>query len=256
MEKDNEAWWGWQLDNSASLVQRRDPRLRIVAAVAFAVVVVLGRDFTMLSVGLGLAATLAALARLSFAATFKRMIAMDLFVVAMLLMLPFTLPGETLFRLGPFPASREGMLRAVEIGLKANAVILALLTLVGTLEAVTLGHALHHLRVPEKLIHLFLFTVRYIEVLHREYQRLRLAMRARAFVPRSDWHTWRSFGYLFGMLLVHSLERSERIMAAMKCRGFHGRYFVLDHFAMTGGDWLFATGFTGCLVGLAWLELG
>ena len=239
---------------AASLIHGLDPRVRIIAAAAFAMVIVPGQNLTMLSAGLGFAMLLALLARLSPALTLKRLLAVDFFIVAMVLMLPFTLPGEPLFHLGELTASREGLRRAGEIALKANAVTLAVLTLIATIELAALGHALHHLRLPDKLTQLLLFTVRYIEVLQQEYQRLRLAMRARAFVPRSNRHTWRSFGYLFGMLLVHSLERSERILAAMKCRGFQGHYYVLSHFRATARDWLFATLFTGCLTGLIWLE--
>jgi cobalt/nickel transport system permease protein len=58
------------------------------------------------------------------------------------------------------------------------------------------------------------------------------------------------------MLLVRTLERSERIAAAMKCRGFHGRFYLLDHFAMRRRDWVFAGVFGGCLVGLMGVEFG
>jgi cobalt/nickel transport system permease protein len=57
-------------------------------------------------------------------------------------------------------------------------------------------------------------------------------MRARGFRARSDGHTWRSLGWLMGMLLVRSLERAQRIRAAMKCRGFDGRFYLFD-----GGVW-------------------
>jgi cobalt/nickel transport system permease protein len=43
-------------------------------------------------------------------------------------------------------------------------------------------------------------------------------------------HSYRAIGYLVGMLLVRSFDRSERVLAAMKCRGFRGRYYMLDHF--------------------------
>jgi cobalt/nickel transport system permease protein len=82
--------------------------------------------------------------------------------------------------------------------------------------------------MPRKLVHLFLLSVRYIGVLFQEYQRLRMAMRARAFVAASNRHTWRSFGWLLGMLLVRSLERSQRVLRAMKCRGFHDRLYLLS----------------------------
>ena len=44
-------------------------------------------------------------------------------------------------------------------------------------------------------------------------------------------HSYRTFGYLVGMLLVRSFDRSERVLAAMKCRGFRGQYWLLDHFS-------------------------
>ena len=65
-----------------------------------------------------------------------------------------------------------------------------------------------------------LFMVRYFDVLGREYARLRAAMRVRCFRPAMNGHSYRMFGYLVGMLLVRSFDRSERVLAAMKCRGF------------------------------------
>jgi cobalt/nickel transport system permease protein len=238
-----------------NVIHRLDPRVRVLMSTVFAVIVVLGQDITMLTAALAMAVVLAVSARLSLAITLRRMLAMELFIIAMLLTLPFTLPGEPLFQWGPLTASEEGVLQALIIVLKANAVILVVLTLVGTLEVTTLGHALHHLRIPAKLVHLLLFTVRYISVLQREYQRLRLAMVARAFVPRSNWHTWRSYGYLIGMLLVRSLERSERVHTAMLCRGFHGHYYLWHHFTMTRLDWFFMVGFMGCSLALLGIEI-
>jgi cobalt/nickel transport system permease protein len=69
--------------------------------------------------------------------------------------------------------------------------------------------------------------VRYIGVLFDEHQRLRTAMKARAFVAGSNWHTWRSYGHLLGMLLVRSMERAQRISGAMRCRGFNGKFHLL-----------------------------
>ena len=114
--------------------------------------------------------------------------------------------------------------------------ILVVLALIGTLPPVTLGHALYGLSLPAGLVHLLLFTIRYIGVLRDEYARLRLAMRARAFRPANSWHTYRSYGYLVGMMLVRALDRSERIMGAMKCRGFDGRLHVMARFRLTRAD--------------------
>lgn len=210
------------------MLRRLDPKIRLVAALVFAVAVVTVHSFAALGLGLVFALGLLAVARLPAAATLRKVIAVDGFIVVLLATLPFTTPGTPVFTLWGLDASAEGFAHAVRIALKANAVMLALLSLVGTLEEPELGHALARLRVPEKLVALFLMTARYIHVLAEEYHRLRTAMKARGFRPRLDLHTLRSLGYLVGMLLVRALERSERVLAAMKCRGYTGRYPVLS----------------------------
>jgi cobalt/nickel transport system permease protein len=68
-------------------------------------------------------------------------------------------------------------------------------------------------------------------------------------------HTYRSFGYLVGMLLVGSLDRSQRVIAAMKCRGFRGRFHVFDHFSWHRRDTLFAVVSAVVLAGLVCGEM-
>lgn len=220
----------------SSFVLRVDPRSRVLAAVSFAVTVVALQDFFALAIALGLSVCAMIDSRLPVGRTLKRMAAMDGFIVFMLAMLPFTVPGQTMFTLFGWNASWEGLYQAIEIGLTANSVVLMLMALVGSMESTTLCHALHRLKVPEALVHLLMFTVRYIDVLYQEYRRLRTAMTARGFRPGNNRHTYRMFGYLVGMMLVRALERSERVLGAMKCRGFSGRIHVIDDMVFTRTD--------------------
>ncbi|MCI5041472.1 MAG: cobalt ECF transporter T component CbiQ [Donghicola eburneus] len=225
-----------------------DPRMRIVLAALFAVVVVSLSDLIALCLAVLVAVTLLPLSSLPAKRTFKRMAAMDGFIIFTLILLPFSVAGTPMFTFLGFDASWEGLRQAVEIALTANAVILALMCLVGSMEPVTMGHALHALRMPEQLVQLLMFTTRYIETLREEYMRLRAAMKMRGFRPGTNWHTYRSFGYLVGMMLVRALERSERVLGAMKCRGFTGRFVLLEQFRMTDRDWLFAALMTAASV--------
>jgi cobalt/nickel transport system permease protein len=202
----------------------------------------------VLAAAVGAALLTARLAALPAGPTARKVLTMDGFVVALLVLLPFTTPGTPLAAVGPFTASREGLHLAVAIALKANAIVLMLLALVGTLEPPTLGHALRRLAVPAGLVQLLLFTVRYIAVLGEEAARLRTAMRARAFEPRTDRHTLTTYGYLVGMLLVRAAERAERVLEAMKCRGFEGRWPVLDQPHLGRADAVAAAGATGVVV--------
>jgi cobalt/nickel transport system permease protein len=219
---------------------RREPRLRIVTAFAFTLLTVSLEHLFPVTLALALAFVLTLSAGLSPRLILRRLFALEGFMLVLLILLLFSVPGKVLVQVGPFVASWEGLTQALTILLKANAVVLIMLALVGTLEPVVLGHALARLRVPDKLVHLLLFTVRYLGLLNDEYRRLRQAMRTRGFRARSDRHTWRSFGWLMGMLLVRSLERAQRIVAAMKCRGFNGRFYLLDGHPWRSSDSLFA----------------
>jgi cobalt/nickel transport system permease protein len=175
-------------------------------------------------------------------------------MILVLAVVPLSAGGDAVATWGPLSVSREGLWTALRIVLKGNAMVLAVAGLLGTLDMIAFGHALHHLYVPEKLTHLLLFTVRYVEVLEREYERLSAAMKLRGFRPGVNRHTWRTYGYLVGMLLVRSLDRSERIVAAMKCRGFRGHFYLLDHFTFTRRDAAFVATALAVLAALAFAE--
>ncbi|MDX5593263.1 cobalt ECF transporter T component CbiQ [Pseudovibrio sp. SPO723] len=237
------------------LLQRLDPRTRVICVLVFAVCVVALSSPLALAVALAVPAAFMLVQGLLIGKTLRRMAAMDGFIIFMLVLLPFTTAGPAAFTLFGFDASTTGIWKAVEIGLTANAIILMVLVLVGTLEPGQLGHALARLKAPETLVHLMLFTVRYISVLQEEYTRLRAAMKMRGFTPKNTLHTYRSFGYLVGMLLVRAVDRSERILDAMKCRGFDGRLYLLDDLRYSKADFTFALVFSGALVVLIGLEV-
>lgn len=217
---------------------RLDPRARIVAAVIFSVFVAAVKGFSTLGLALGAAIIAALLAGLSLGGLFKRLAPLNVFMLFLIVLVPLTAGGAPLVEVGPLSFSRDGFFLAAMVVLKGNAIMAALAGLLGTVDVIALGHALHHLRVPDKLAHLLLFTARYVDVLRREHRRLVTAMKVRGFRPRMSLHTYRTYGHLVGMLLVRSLDRSERVLAAMKCRGFRGHFYLLDHFSFSRLDML------------------
>lgn len=223
-----------------SLLEKLDPRTRILSVLVFSAVTVSLSSLLVLSLCLATSLTLLLISRQPLRPTLKRMAAMDGFILFMLVLLPFTIPGTTLFTVLSSSFSAEGLHKATQIALRANATILALLILVGTLEPVTFGHALRRIKTPENLVHLMMFTLRYISILHEEYTKLRDAMKMRGFRPANSLHTYRSLGYLVGMMLIRSIDRSERILGAMKCRGFTGKIHLLSTMAFTRADTFFA----------------
>jgi cobalt/nickel transport system permease protein len=231
-----------------------DPRVRLLAATAFAFVVVSLGAMPAILAALLIAVSAVLVARVPVATLFRRLLALDALMLMVVVTLPFAIPGEPIVQWGGLAASREGVLRAVEVLAKANAVMLMLLALLHGVSAPAMAHALQRLGVPDRLVHILFFTIRYIETVRAEYQRLRRAMAARAFRPRTDCHTWRSLGWLVGMLLVRSFERAERVLAAMKCRGFDGRLVTSTHFRLCAIDWTLAATSGLLVVMLLWLD--
>jgi cobalt/nickel transport system permease protein len=230
------------------LLDHVDPRTRIVAALLFSFVVALSNQLLSLGLALAIAGGGAILSRRPLREYAQRLIPLNslLLILALLLLCssgesPPSSPGS----FGYFP---ERLSFAAAIVLKANALVLGVTVLLGGLSGVTLAHALGHLGVPQKLAHLLLFTIRYLDLLQREYLRLRAAMTTRGFRPGVNRHTYRSLGYLVGMLLVRSSDRSERVVDAMKCRGFLGRFYLLDELAYSRWDVAFVIAFASTLV--------
>jgi cobalt/nickel transport system permease protein len=196
-----------------------------------------------------------AMARLQISEVFKRLLVVNGLVMFIWAVIPFTFPGEPLFRLGPFVAARQGVDLAAQITLKSNAIVLAFMALVATMPFATAGHALHRLQVPDKIVHLLLMTYRYIFVLEQEYQRLVRAARIRGFQPGTNLHTYRTYAYLVGMLFVRAVDRAERVRWAMLCRGFKRKFYSLQEFKAGPGGVAFLLLISAALLTIAGLEL-
>ncbi|MBU1174624.1 MAG: cobalt ECF transporter T component CbiQ [Alphaproteobacteria bacterium] len=226
-----------------------DIRLRLLATVLLVIALSQVGGLGMAVTGFGLAMLLALIAGLDSKA-WRRVLQVELFVVLLFLTLPFAISGTPLLAVGPLTASLEGLARAALIACKVSAAVLVVAALIGGVAPERIGAGLRALNVPERLVRLLLLTVRYLSVIRSEAARLHDAMRARGFVPRSNRHTWRAYGYLIGMLLVRALERAQRVEEAMRCRGFSGRF---PHAALPAprfSDWAGFVALTGLAAAL------
>ena len=234
-----------------SLIHRLDPRVKIVVTFVFSVVVALTNSVNTAAMALILPLALIVAARINLARVTRRVAVVNTFVLFLCLFLPFTYPGRIIYSIGPLDIHMEGLIYAALIALKSNAVILMVIALLGTSSVFSLVHALSRMGVSDKLVHLFFFCFRYIHVIHEEYHRLSNAMRIRGFKARTNLHTYRSYAYLMGMLLVRSFDRSGRIFAAMKCRAFKGRFYMLHDYRLKNSDYVLAASsvlFSCCLL--------
>ncbi|NWF53029.1 MAG: cobalt ECF transporter T component CbiQ [Nitrospirae bacterium] len=222
-----------------SFLHRLDPRVKFISVMPYIFVIAFIQGLRGPFLALMVSLSMIGLSRISFKKVIGRIIVVNAFILFLWIFLPFSYPGEAVFNIGPLKATYEGFLYTFSITLKANAIVLTTIAVFGTTKVFSLAHALVHLKVPNKLIHLFFFFYRYISVLHEEYTRLKNAMTIRCFRPKTNMHTYRTYAYLIGMLIVKSYDRSRRIYNAMVCRGFSGKFPIVSHFEFKKVDLFF-----------------
>lgn len=245
---------GEPFSEGASLAHRLDPRGKMVVATLFAILMAVAKTYTATLAGLAVALFWLALARLPLKKVVTRLLVVNSFIFFLWFVLPLTYPGDVVWRIGPLAATRQGLVYTGLITLKSNAIIIALIALVATVPVVTLGQAMHNLRLPDKVCHLLLFTYRYLYVFEQEFRRLVQAMKIRGFQPRTNLHTYRSYAYLAAMLLVRSYDQADRVFQAMRCRGFHGVFYSLRTFSWQRRDRNFVVVSILVLMALLFLE--
>lgn len=236
-----------------SPLHRLDPRVKIIVALFFSVIVAVTDKYTSLLSALLFAVVIVAVARLKTKEIVSRLLVVNSFIFLLWLMLPFTFPGKNIYTLGPLNISQEGIKHALLITIKSNSIILAGIALLSTSSIFNLVHALCHLHFPDKLTQLFFFTYRYIHTIHSEYIRLNNALKIRGFKPQTNLHTYKTYAYLVGTMLVRSYDRSKRVYDAMLCRGFKGKFWTLNHFVFKKSDFIAGTVMISCVIGLVLL---
>lgn len=209
-------------------LDRFDPRSRVLAAGVAVIAVVALRSTTVLAALLPILLVGARLSGLRIGELARRLAHLEGFLLAVVILLPLTVPGPEAARIGPFVVSETGLSRSATLFLRINATAIVLVTLLAGLEPIRLGHALARLGAPEKLVHLLLFTARWIGLFGTEARRLEEAMRVRAYRARATTHGLRTLGAFVGQLLVRAFERAERVEEAMRCRAFSGRFALVD----------------------------
>lgn len=220
----------------AGLIAGLDGRTRLLAALALVVTAVALRTPEALLVMLAGGLALAGLGGVSGRPLRSRLLHVEGFVVLLFVGLPLLAPDGPWLNVGPLAISQSGLARAFLLALRITAAALIVLTLLAGLTPVRLGHGLHRLGAPDRLVQVLVFTFRYVDLLDGEARRLREAMRLRGFQPKTDLHTLRTYAHLIGQMLVRAFERAERVMEAMRCRGFSGRFPLIADERFSGRD--------------------
>lgn len=171
-------------------------------------------------------------ARLKFSIMAKRtLISLPFILAAIPLIFAENSPYEVISIFGSeINISMEGLQKFLSITIKSILSILAALLLVSTSRPSEIFFALERLRIPSLFISIINLAYHYLFVIRDEVLRM---IRARASRSSSGltkkssggglWWRAKIPGGMAGSILIRSIERSDRVYAAMLSRGYNGK---------------------------------
>jgi cobalt/nickel transport system permease protein len=166
-----------------------------------------------------LLAGVAAVARVG-PARLARSLVVELPFVAFAVLLVFVSRGPRTEVLG-LSVSQSGLAVGGGLLAKATLSVLAATLLAATTEPRALVRGLERLRLPQVLVQILMFMIRYADVVGGELRRMRVARESRGFRAR-HLGALRVLGTAAGSLFIRSYERGERVHLAMLSRGYTG----------------------------------
>ena len=204
-----------------SPIHRAAPQVKLLALVGFMLLVVATpRDwFWAFGVWAAILLGVIVVSRVPFRYLAKRLVIEVPFVLFAILV-PFVATGPQVEVLG-VSVSSTGLLAAWGLLVKGTLGVLASLTLAATTEPVDVLRGLERLRMPDLIVQIMGFMIRYLDVVTAEMGRMLVAMRSRGCDPKSPRH-WPVLARSLGALFIRSYERGERVHLAMLARGYTG----------------------------------
>jgi cobalt/nickel transport system permease protein len=223
-----------RLSYGNTVVHRLDPRAKVVATMAFAVVVVSFPRYEVLSLlpCFLFPVLIAALADIPAGFIARKVAAVSPFAVFVGMFNPLFDPATV--TIAPGVTVSAGWFSFASILVKFALTISAALLLIATTSFPGICRGLRRLGVPSLFVSQLLFLYRYLFVLTEEAMRVVRARDMRSFGKRGTGV--RVFVRIVGTLFLRTVERAERIYGAMLARGFRGEVPSMRREALRPSD--------------------
>ncbi|MFZ9284278.1 MAG: cobalt ECF transporter T component CbiQ [Candidatus Nanopelagicales bacterium] len=228
-----------------SVVHRLPAEVKVLSMLLFVFVVVLTPlgNWWLFALYIGIIASIIMIAKLPILTVIRRMVIEVPFVIFAILM-PF-------FSAGPYTevfgveVSQPGLTAGIGLLFKGTIGVLSSITLASTTPMRELLSGLSRLRVPNMLVEIAAFMVRYVDVVVDEMRRMRIARQSRGYFE-TGLRSWPVIAKAAGALFIRAYERGERVHLAMLSRGYQGKMPSYQIAIATKANWV-----TGMLLPIA-----
>ncbi|MEL6937806.1 MAG: cobalt ECF transporter T component CbiQ [Cyanobacteria bacterium J06598_1] len=208
-----------------SLIHSWSPRLKLISLGLLMCAFSMVQHLSLVPPMLGVAAILYLLSGLPISFLLKRLRYPGLFILAVVLVLPFGSGDTVLAQWGPLALRQEGLMAMLLVVSRFISILTLGFVLLGSTPFLTLLRTMRSLGLPTILADMTLLTYRYLFETADMLATMQKSMHLRGFGHRKRWfrlegRTLMQFSGLLGTLLIRSYERSERVYKAMQLRGY------------------------------------
>jgi len=150
-------------------------------------------------------------------------------------LMPFFGSGERV-DVGPLSLYRDGLEAGAGIVAKGTLGVLTAIVLSSSTQARELLRGFERLRMPQLMVQIISFMLRYVNVVGDEMNRMRIARASRGFEATGP-RAWSALAKTAGALFIRCYERGERVHLAMLSRGYEGRLPNSHTHPASAGAW-------------------
>ena len=226
------------------VLQRLDPRIKIVSFVALLFFIVISRPDSMLCFAMYglLILLLIVISKIPVYFILKRCLIVVPFILMTSIFLLFGNQGATitLFHVGnsQINVGAAGWIMFQGVIIKGILSVLCLTLLTAGTPFPQLLAALENMKFPKLITMILSFMYRYIFLIEDEAMKMWRAMKSRSS-GGSSWLHLKAIANMIGILFIRSYERGETVYLAMCSRGFDGTLKRTYHFDLRKHDLAF-----------------
>lgn len=250
------AFYAEQVARADGLLQRMDPRVKLVGILALIVSAAAAHRLSVIAALFVLAIALAALSRVPFGLLLKRVwIAVLLFTGVIAFPALFVTPGEVVYQL-PWPGwsvTSQGLMSAGYLVLRVETAATLCVLLVLTTPWNHVLKALRVLRVPAVMVAVLGMTYRYLFLVLQGAHDMFESRRSRMVGQLSGRERRRVAAASAGVLMSKTFDLSSEVYLAMQSRGYRGDIPVLDEFRARSSDWAMLAAFAAVSIAALWM---
>lgn len=212
------------LDEYAHLdspLHRWEPRSKLLGLSSLILAYTFVEDWRLLLPTVAITVVIYWLSQLPFSFWLQRIRYPGVFLLGIVLILPFA-SGETVWlHLGPIALYAEGVQGMILIASRFLAIVTLALVLFGTGSFLSTVEAMRSLGLSPILADMMLLFYRYLFEIGDRLKTMQMAMRLRGFQPQKlSPRNLTLLASLAGTLLIRSYEQSEQVYRAMLLRGY------------------------------------